>query len=77
MRFEAAHSKSVIMTGGIIIVNKVLPTDEIQPKMVALHEGDLLRKSQGFTAFWQQIKHTYIVILCHHPFLSAHQSRKG
>ena len=50
MRFEVACSKSVIMTEGISIVNKVLPTNEIQPKMVALHEGDLFRKAQGVTA---------------------------
>ena len=47
MRFEAAHNKSVIMTGGITIVKKVLLTNEIQPKMVALYEGDLFRKAQG------------------------------
>jgi len=50
MRFKAAHNSSVIMTGGITIVKKVLPTNEIQPKMVALHEGDLFRKAQGVTA---------------------------
>lgn len=50
MRFEAARSESVIMIEGITIVNKVLPTNEIQPKMVALYEGDLFRKAQGVTA---------------------------
>jgi len=49
MRFETARSKSVIMIEVITIVNKVLPTNEIKPKMVALHEGDLFRKTQGVT----------------------------
>ena len=50
MRFEAARSKSVTMIEGITIVNKVLPTNEIQPKTVALHKGNLFRKAQGVTA---------------------------
>ena len=40
MRFQATHNNSVILTVGITIVKKVLPMNEIQPKMVALHEGD-------------------------------------
>jgi len=43
MRFEAARSKSVLMTGGITIANEVLPTSEIQPLSKRLRQVQLTR----------------------------------